>query len=426
MKRNIFIIGLLSTVASLVPSLQMSATPTAPDSVRAEGVIHFRVAKSALDPDFNGNRQVLDSMARTLTQAGKEAYHPHINITGGASPEGNARYNIDLSRRRALAVSDYLRNRAGLPDSVIRITELGRDWSGLRDYVANDPDVPGREAVVTLLDEVSGSLDNGADAQQDAMTRLRSIEGGRAYSYLFSRYFAPLRATRVSLIFPQYPVLPGLTPGLFPEPLTADVPQLMPWIYTPEIKRSKPFYMALKTNMLHDVALIPSIGAEFYLGRNFSIVGNWSYGWWDKNLKHLWWRYYGGDLAVRWWFGKAAHEKPLTGHHLGLYGGAFTFDFETGGRGYMGGRPGHSLWDRSLMNVGVEYGYSLPIARRLNIDFTIGLGYVRGHYVKYHPANKWYVWDSLNRLNWFGPTKAEVSLVWLIGNGNFNTKGGHK
>ena len=88
----------------------------------------------------------------------------------------------------------------------------------------------------------------------------------------------------------------------------------------------------------------------------------------------------------------------------------------------MGGRPHHSLWDRSLANAGIEYGYSLPVARRLNIDFTIGIGYLGGHYVKYHPEGKTYVWDSLNKLTWVGPTKAEISLVWLIGNDNYNRR----
>lgn len=45
---------------------------------------------------------------------------------------------------------------------------------------------------------------------------------------------------------------------------------------------SKPFYMALKTNMLYDVLAVPNIGVEFYLGKNWSISGNWMYGWWKR------------------------------------------------------------------------------------------------------------------------------------------------
>ncbi len=79
--------------------------------------------------------------------------------------------------------------------------------------------------------------------------------------------------------------------------------------------------------------------------------------------RHWYWRAYGGDIAIRKWWGKAAGEKPLTGHHIGIYGQIFTYDFETGGRGYMGGKPGGTLWDKMNYIVGAEYGYSLPIAR---------------------------------------------------------------
>ena len=41
-----------------------------------------------------------------------------------------------------------------------------------------------------------------------------------------------------------------------------------------------------------------------------------------------------------------------------------------------------------------EYGYSLPIARRLNIDFTIGAGYWGGIYHEYKPEADYYVWQS--------------------------------
>ena len=186
----------------------------------------------------------------------------------------------------------------------------------------------------------------------------------------------------------------------------------------------KPFYLALKTNMLYDVLAVLNIGAELYLGKNWSISGNWMYGWWKKNSSHRYWRIYGGDLAVRYWLGKKASEKPLTGHHIGIYGQAFTYDFEWGGKGYMGGEPGGMLWDKTNYAAGVEYGYSLPIAKRLNIDFTLGVGYWGGKYYKYIPLDGHYVWQATKNRRWFGPTKAEISLVWLLGRGNSNNKKG--
>ncbi len=196
---------------------------------------------------------------------------------------------------------------------------------------------------------------------------------------------------------------------------------------TTPVDNSQPFCMSFKTNMLYDVLAVPNLGVEFHLGGNWSVAADWMYAWWSNADKHYYWRIYGGDLAVRKWFGRKAAEKPLTGHHLGIYGQAFTYDFELGDKGYMGGKPGGTLWDKINYAAGVEYGYSLPIARRLNIDFTIGVGYWGGKYYEYIPLDGHYVWQSTKNRHWWGPTKAEISLVWLLGNGNSNKqKGGVK
>lgn len=97
-----------------------------------------------------------------------------------------------------------------------------------------------------------------------------------------------------------------------------------------------------------------------------------------------------------------------------------------GGAGYIGGEPSGSLFDRCHYGVGIEYGYSLPVARRLNIDFTIGAGYSAGKLYEYLPLDDCYVWQKTKNRRYFGPTKAEVSLVWLLGRGNVNKKKGGK
>lgn len=180
--------------------------------------------------------------------------------------------------------------------------------------------------------------------------------------------------------------------------------------------KKRPFYMAVKTNMLYDALLVPNIGVEFYVGKNWSVAGNWMYAWWKSDRKHNYWRIYGGDLEVRRWFGRKASEKPLTGHHVGLYGQIVTYDFELGGKGYLG--------DKWSYGGGVAYGYSLPVGHRFNVDFTLGIGYLGGSYKEYIPLDGHYVWQTTKNRRWFGPTKAGISLVWLIGRGNYNEKKG--
>lgn len=190
--------------------------------------------------------------------------------------------------------------------------------------------------------------------------------------------------------------------------------------------KCKPFYMAIKTNMLYDVAAVPNIGAEFYLGQNFSIAANYAHAWWKSDAKNFYWRYYGADASLRWWFGKASRIKPLQGHHIGLNYQILTYDFQLGNKGIMAGMPSGNLADRANHIVALEYGYSLPITRRLNIDFSIGAGYHWGIFEEYIPVDGHNVWQATKRRQYFGPTKLEISLVWLIGCENYNKNKGGK
>ena len=172
--------------------------------------------------------------------------------------------------------------------------------------------------------------------------------------------------------------------------------------------------VALKTNMLYDVALVPNLGVELFWGNDWSVAGNWMYAWWDNDGSHKYWRTYGGDVEVRRWFGS---KRPFNGHHVGVYAQMLTYDFERGGRGYLG--------DKWSYGGGVSYGYSLPIFKCLNIDFAIGVGYIRGKYKEYLPMDGEYVWQSTKMRSQVIPTKIEVSLVWFLGKtGSSARKGG--
>lgn len=420
MKRNIITFITLACVASAV-----AIEPV--DSAR----LNFPQSHSELITTFGDNEQHLKMMTEKMARLTAGEYPLYrvdsIRIVGGASPEGSTAINDTLSHRRASTIFNYF--RPVIPDGNVAtsFSFLGRDWEGLRALVEADENVPFRDEVLTLLaDDPSSMADDGAEC----LSQLKSLHNGIPYRYMYARLFPSLRE---SSIYVDYSGV--LTPfsGLLPSPVIDEDVTDFSYTLIPikgnssSASNTGNFYMALKSNLLYDALLLPSISAEFYLGKNFSAVANWTYGWWDNDHRHRYWRAYGGDIALRKWFGKAASEKPLTGHHLGIYGGIFTYDFEFGGKGYMGGLPGRPLWDRCLLNAGVEYGYSLPIARRLNIDLTIGLGVIYGKYIKYTPEGNGYHYQSTHHLSWIGPAKAEISLVWLIGKGNFNKgKGGKR
>lgn len=402
------------------------------DSVK----IYFRQGKIELDPEFRNNRKSLNRIADSLRTSYADSVYrlQKILVVGGASPEGSVKLNKWLSEKRAGVLFDYLSRYGTLPDSLKTTDFIGRDWNGLIRLVENDPEVPYREETLALLREIAGGAWGDASSHGDHLERLRQLREGVPYYYMYKLLFPELRASRLYLWYEKVWNPTALVPQpktetevLVPQTDTAfvrDTVIVRDTVYLPA--QCPPFYMNIRTNMLYDALLVPNIGVEFYIGKDWSVVANWMYGWWKRDHSHWYWRAYGGDIALRKWFGKAAKEKPLTGHHLGIYGQMFTYDFETGGKGYMGGKPGGTLWDKMNWAAGVEYGYSLPVARRLNIDFTIGVGYWGGTYHEYKPVDGCYVWQSTKQRHWFGPTKAEVSLVWLIGRGNYNKEKGGK
>ncbi len=426
--RRFCVLALLSMISSVWALTYAEEVEEVSDSAS----IHFRLASPTLDLSIGNNRQELERLSdfmRIHNNADSAFTLSRVRVVGGASPEGSIKINERLSRERAASIFNYFATREAMPDSVATFTFLGRDWIGLRDLVEFDTRVPYRSEVLELLDEVTASQPIAASASNTALARLRALRGGVPYRYLFTNVFPQLRESKLYIEYtrPIHPALdvdtvavPTVEPVVPVEVQEVEIVEIDPVI------QCRPFYMGLKTNLLYDALAIPSIGAEFYVGKNWSVGANWMYGWWDNDSKHRYWRAYGGDINVRRWFGKRAEEKPLTGHHIGLYAGVVTYDFELGGKGYMGGLPHRSLWDRCNYLGGIEYGYSLPVGRRINIDFTIGIGYMGGKYLEYTPKDNHYVWQETKQRHWFGPTKAEISLVWLIGCDNYNRKGGIK
>ena len=402
---------------------------------RKEVCIGFPVGNSTLDTAFGDNSARLSEVVSFLESVRKDntVELTGVSFCGYASPDGSGSLNRKLAKKRRDALERYVRERVSIPDSVVIRFDSVIAWERLAE-LAEVSDMPHKEEAVGVLRNVPEYTYNSKGVLIDSRKkRLMELQYGRTWNYMNDHFFAQVRNASVILItVRQKPVVKE-------EPVVEETPVVTPPVDTVATvvekkdmvevvpATAKPFYMTVKTNMLYDVLAVPNIGIEFYLGRNFSVAANWMYGWWNTDRNHRYWRIYGGDLAVRYWLGKKAQEKPLQGHHIGIYGQAFTYDFEWGGKGYMGGKPGGTLWDKTNYAAGVEYGYSLPIARRLNIDFTLGVGYWGGRYYEYIPLDGHYVWQVTKNRHWFGPTKAEISLVWLLGRGNSNNrKGGVK
>lgn len=387
--------------------------------------LRFRVSDTRIEPSLAGNAAHLDALRSRLRAiaADSSLRVTSVNFLGGASPEGTDRSNRALCEGRADALRRCIGSFAAIPDSLFTTRYTGSDWAGLAAMVEADPAVPCREATLSLIRSIMAD-GRGSDARR---ARLRGLCNGRAYRYILANFFPALRTSRVIITTRRAPAAPApviAEPEPAPLPDGGSVDEGTAFVETAAPADSvRPFYMDIRTNLLYDAALVPNIGVQFYLGRNLSVIADWMYAWWSNDSRHRYWRIYGGDLGLRWWFGPHARRKPLTGHHIGIYGQILTYDFEFGRRGWMGGKPGGTLWDKMQTGGGIEYGFALPIKPRLNIDFSVGLGYLGGIVHEYHPDDKGhYIREVTKRRRWWGPTKAEISLVWLIGRGNRNVK----
>jgi len=179
-------------------------------------------------------------------------------------------------------------------------------------------------------------------------------------------------------------------------------------VKTPKVKTPHdPADFYLRTNLLYDAALLPNVGVEFPLSPKYSLAVNAGGNWIKNDHKHWYWRMLTADVEGRYWLGDRKYDRKLRhqGHHVGVYGAVYRYDIEFGKKGQMGD---------FAYGGGLSYGYSLPIGKRLNLDLSLGVGYIGGKYKEYEPIDTHYVWIATKQRHYVGPTKAEVALVWKL------------
>lgn len=167
---------------------------------------------------------------------------------------------------------------------------------------------------------------------------------------------------------------------------------------------------ALKTNMLFDAALIPNIEIEVPIGKRWSVNGEYMFPWWLLKSNRYCLEILSGGLEGRYWLGSAQSREQreiLTGHFVGLYAGGGEYDLQWKEGGYQG---------EFFIAAGLSYGWATRITRNLHLEFNIGIGLLRTNYRHYHAQDNYrtLMWQENGNYTWFGPTKAKISLVWLL------------
>lgn len=400
------------------------------DSLRT--TIYFRPGYSLLELSYRDNAANMKALTQGIqTIKGNPCVQlQHIRILSAASPEGNSALNKRVAKRRGERLRDYLKETLVLPDSIFTVSSAGEDWQGLASLIAKEK-TPWRNKALQIIRHTPEWVTRNGKVVDGRKRQLQNLDGGKAWKYMLDNHFYTLRTGAVvvcevktlaaestpsaaearleqarlesasqqsasqSPSSPPFPAIPSqVPPGQEPPPVAS--------------------YFALKSNLLYDALLIPNLSLEASIGSGWTLGAGGMLAWWSKDAKHRYWRIYGGDLEIRKYFGTLSKSKPLQGHHLGIYGEFLTYDFEFGAKGYQ---------SKATYAAGIKYGYSHPIANRLNLDFALGIGYLHSNYKTYVPKDGCYVYQETKKLKWLGPTQAEISLVWLLGKGNTNSKG---
>jgi hypothetical protein len=333
-----------------------------------------------------------------------------ITVYAYASPEGPFLRNKWLAEKRALAAREFIlknlpKNSVLKPEN-IHLRPMGENWEGLESELEANYHLANRNAVMNII--------HAHIPTENKKWRLKNLDNGYTFNYIIRNHMPKLRlATWVCMyISPDRPVrVEFKEPELeFPKRIDAALP-----VQTPEYREQKTI-LALKSNLLYDLFTLVNYSIEVPFAKNLSALYYHQFPWWrwGEADNQYCIRFLSIGAEGRWWFkpkprpqmGKSVQRDKLMGHFVGLYAESGKWDFG---------------WGRDICHqgehwsVGLSYGYSMPLGRRLNMEFSLSLGYASIAYRGYTPSEDYEIlWRDpakQGRWHYFGPTKAQVSLV---------------
>ena len=400
-----------SILAAIVASTLLGLLSASAQDVKEDSLsVFFEKDIARIDTLLSSNGETLDRILRIVS--GYSHNRPfRLQLTGHASPEGSVAYNDSVSLARAGSLLQYISARTGfVPDSAtVSIGGSGADWAGLEAMMAADSSWRHSGRVLSIVRNTPLQVFRGGRLVGGRKKALMDMDGGRVFNSLMSEVFPNLR--KVDVLISYSPTVPmAQVPFLSTAP---EVPAPVP-VPARELQQTPPVYrMALKTNLLADIALMPSLEAEFLINRQWSVAAHGAVAWWSRDAAHKYYQIATIYPEARWWF---STKEPWHGHYLGLFAGGSWYDLENGGRGYQG----------EAGFVGISYGYMFPISRSLSFEVGLGAGYMFTRYEEYLPVpymgGTHYVYQQTSQMHYFGPLKVKFAFVWRLWDADYNKR----
>lgn len=157
--------------------------------------------------------------------------------------------------------------------------------------------------------------------------------------------------------------------------------------------------VALKTNLLAYAVLMPNISLEVKFARRWSTELEWQVAWWSKEDPRKVYRISMGTGELRYW---PIIRSKWHGMYVGAFGGGGIYDIDNSEKGH----EGHGFM------TGLSVGYMWPIGKYFSLDAGLGVGYMRLRDKTYIPLDGHFLYQMTKNINYFGPLRAKLSLVW--------------
>lgn len=394
--------------------------------------VQFKVNRTAIDTETEFYRMYTKRLLPLLQR--EHLYLKKVFIRGAASPEGPYENNRYLGTKRAESLMQLVSSSLNVgvnSQDAIEAKVVNEDYAYLINIMekANDPDAAFTKH---LMDSCQW---NEAACKQ----ALQSARNGALWNRLAKTYFPRLRTARVVFLMGKHAT--NHTQNHTPDTIyvrdtvyishtkyISDTVHVMHMyentvIYKNQFEArdsvNKHVLLAVKSNLLFDALTALNASVELPLGKQFSLSAEVVWPWWvDK--KHNKWcmeignvglegRYYfrPAELHSNYASWKTKGNRPLSGWFVGVHADYCYYDLEWKGSGRQG----------EAVICGLTGGYQKPISRYMNLEFSLGIG-VAGHQYRTYDASEdeQHLWrDKEYKNRWYvGPTKAKISLVWLL------------
>ena len=337
-------------------------------------------------------------------------HSPHIDsiaIYAYSSPEGSPKWNNWLAVKRAEAAKTFILSNLSndsilLPENII-LHPMGENWEGLYEELYANYHLLNRDAVLRIM--------KAKVSTETKKWRLQNLDGGYTYTWIIRNHMPRLRVATWICVYMQKPdfvapVIQDYKPDMGSIRIdTLPLPELLP---LPSVEKRKTTMFALKTNLLYDAVTALNAELEVPIGKRFSVMVEDVFPWWkagpngNKYCLQMWTM----SVEPRWWFYRKGMSDRLQGHFIAPYVMSGKYDLQ---------------WNTSICyrgygwSAGLTYGYSMPLCKWLNMEFSMSIGYLNASYQHYQPSADYeqLFKDPANagRLTYIGPTKLKVSLV---------------